>query len=404
VAPDADLMFNVVALSPNAWDGQWVNRQQILSRLGRHHDVVYSQGAWFTWDRFSDEFRSGPWLGRFDSKDNVLVDRPARALLRWPRLGLWDREVVRLQARRLRAARSGHHPLVAYVCHPMFMPYVDALRPDYVVYHCYDLYDHQPGWSEGLAAEERRLLREADLIFSPTTMLSDELMTRAPCHARALPNAADVQAIFAARDAGGEEPADLAGIPRPRIGYVGSIHPELDLALISELARRRPDWHFVLIGPEQDSARLHQTEGYVALRAQRNVHLLGERHRNVVPKYLLLMDVNALFYRATPDSWTHVAYPLKLHEYMACGHPVVSVDLKMIREFEPLVQFATGADAWERALAHAITGDDGTQPEQRRAIAAQHSWDARVEVLQRWLGELPVLRQQRLARQGEPAR
>jgi len=389
--------MNIMAMAPNAWDGQWVNRQQILSRLGTSHDVVYSQGAWFVWDRASDEYRAGSWLGSFEPKDNVRVDRPPRALLRWPRIGLWDRTAVKLHASRLRAQGAAGQPLVAYVCHPMFMPYVDALRPDYVVYHCYDLYDHQPGWSPSLEANERRLLSEADLIFSPTTMLSEELMKKVPCQARALPNAADVQAIFAARDANTEEPADLACIPRPRVGYVGSIHPELDLELIAELARRQPLWHFVLIGPEQNPQRLHQMAGYKALRELANVHMLGEKHRSLVPSYLLRMNANALFYRAAPDSWTHVAYPLKLHEYLACGHPVVSVDLKMIREFEPLIQFATGVDDWERALAQAIMGDDGAQAAQRRAIAALHSWDERVHVLQEWLGQLPTLRRERRA-------
>jgi glycosyltransferase involved in cell wall biosynthesis len=390
--------LKIIAMAPNPWDGQWVNRQQILSRLGRMLKVVYSQGAWTVWDRHGDDYRDAPWWGGFEQKDNVLIDRPPRALLRWPRVRAIDRTVIALQARRMLGKRAPDEHLVAYLCHPMFIPYLDALSPDYVVYHCYDLYDRQPGWSAQLEADERRLLREADLIFSPTTMLSDELMKKVPCDARALPNGADVQAVFAARQAEAPEPDDLAAIPHPRVGYVGSIHPELDLALIAELARRRPAWHFVLIGPEQNPARLHASADYKLCRALPNVHLLGEKHRSQVPAYLLRMDANALFYRATADSWTHVAYPLKLHEYMACGHPVISVDLKMIREFEPLVRFATGADDWERALAQALAGEEGSQADQRRAIAARHSWDARVGVLQGWLDELPELRRTRLAR------
>lgn len=390
----------IVALAPNPWDGQWVNRQQLLSRMGHAHGIVYSQGAWTVWDRVSAEYREAPWRGVLEAKDNVLVDRPSRLLLRWPRFVRWDRFAVAAHARRLRAAVAGDGPLLAYLCHPMYLPYVEALQPDHVVYHCYDLFDHQPGWSAELDDAERRLLQMADLVFSPTASLSDALKAKVPCDARALPNAADVQALFAAREAGVVDPPDLAPIPHPRVGYVGSIHPELDLALIAELARRQPAWHFVLIGPEQAAPRLHQTEGYRQCRALPNVHLLGMKHRNEVPAYLLGMDANALFYRATQDSWTHVAYPLKLHEYLACGHPVVSVDLKMIREFEPLVRFATGVDEWERALVQALAGDDGDQAAQRRAIAARNSWDARVEVLMRWLDELPELRRARLTRQG----
>ena len=391
--------MNIVALSPNAWDGQWVNRQQLLSRIGISHMVLYSSGAFATWERGSDDWRASPFAGAFVRKDNIQLDQSPRWLLRWPRVGAVDRLAVAAAARRWRRQFDTSRPLVAWLCHPMFVPYLDALSPDFVVYHCYDLYERQPGWSPQLEAYERRLLREADLVFSPTTMLCDELMKKAPCDARALPNGADVQAVFAARKAALDEPADLSDIPHPRVGYVGSLHPELDLALIAELARRRPAWHFVLIGPEQNPARLHASAGYKMCRALANVHLLGEKHRSQVPAYLLGMDANALIYRATADSWTHVAYPLKLHEYMASGQPVISVDLKMIREFEPLVRFATGADEWERALEHALAGEDGGQAEQRRAIAARHGWDARVGVLQGWLDELPALRRTRQARQ-----
>jgi hypothetical protein len=47
----AEARCRLLALAPNSWDGQWMNRQQILSRLGAHHDVLYSTGAWSVWDR-----------------------------------------------------------------------------------------------------------------------------------------------------------------------------------------------------------------------------------------------------------------------------------------------------------------------------------------------------------------
>ena len=55
--------MNIVALSPNAWDGQWVNRQQLLSRIGISHMVLYSSGAFATWERGSDDWRASPFSG-----------------------------------------------------------------------------------------------------------------------------------------------------------------------------------------------------------------------------------------------------------------------------------------------------------------------------------------------------
>src|SRR5678815_5272713 len=99
-------------------------------------------------------------------RDSVWVDVPSRLFLRWPRLPAWDGFVIRCHAQRCRRQLHRGAPLVAYVCHPIFEQYIGALRPDYVVYHCYDLYARQPGWTTALEAAERRLLARADMVFS----------------------------------------------------------------------------------------------------------------------------------------------------------------------------------------------------------------------------------------------
>ena len=42
---------------------------------------------------------------------------------------------------------------------------------------------------------------------------------------------------------------EVAGIPRPRLGYFGAIEPWLvDQELIKQAARQQPDWQWVFIG------------------------------------------------------------------------------------------------------------------------------------------------------------
>ena len=51
------------------------------------------------------------------------------------------------------------------------------------------------------------------------------------------------------------EPADLAAIPHPRVGYVGVIKKQLDLELLYALAGRHRPWSFVLVGPQKHHGR-----------------------------------------------------------------------------------------------------------------------------------------------------
>src|SRR5687767_12909415 len=88
------LRYSILALTPNDWDSQWVNRQQLLSRIGVHHVVLYSTGGWFVWDRNSEEWSKAPLRARIRACDNVWVDESPRYLMRWPRFPLLDRAVM----------------------------------------------------------------------------------------------------------------------------------------------------------------------------------------------------------------------------------------------------------------------------------------------------------------------
>jgi len=385
--------FGLIALAPNDWRGQWVNRQQLLSRVGQRWPVVYSNGAWTIWERGSEEWRRSSVGGRFVRLNDVWVDEPSRVLMRWPRFGVWDRLLIRAQAQRLRRRLSaaGAHKRIAYVCHPVFLPYLKHLDAERLVYHAYDLFEFQPGWSAQLEAAEMELLRRANLVLAPSEGIAGELAKKGGRPVHVLLNAADVPAFLAAARSVAAEPADLTGIPHPRVGYVGSLHPQVDYALLRSLAEQRSDYHWVLIGPRQREKDLVADPHFRALLGMGNVHMLDSKDHDEIPAYTVNMDVNVMIYKSTDSSWTRLAYPLKLHEYLASGRPIVTMDLPMLRPLSHVIRFARGVDDWLAALDDAVhSGGTGT-PAQRQSAAAGHSWDARSSELEACL--LQIIRE-----------
>ena len=90
-------------------------------------------------------------------------------------------------------------------------------------------------------------------------------------------------------------------------------------------------------------------------------------------------------YRSVSGGWWTAIYPLKLHEYLASGKPVVGTNLDVLQEFQSVVAIAETAEDWLRALSAAVdAGGTGTKHE-RQNVALQNSWDSRVEVLVGWL-------------------
>jgi len=225
--------LNIIAMAPNAWDGPWMNRQQLLSRLGSQHNIIYSNGLWSVWDRDQTAWKAASVNGSFRAQDQVLVDHPPKFLLRWPRFSALDHLAMRMAARRWRRmhSRVKNHtrvknaPRVAYLFHPQFYPYAKKIQPDFVVYHAYDMLNLMPGWNRETEEQQRALLAMADLVVASSDVIAEELAEISGKPVEVLPNGADFDTFCGAATEGCSEPDDLVNVPHPRIGYVGSLNP-----------------------------------------------------------------------------------------------------------------------------------------------------------------------------------
>lgn len=311
-------------------------------------------------------------------------------MIRIPRLRVVDGLVRKFLVRRLLRffRRNGESPLVLYIFHPKYFEYVEEAKPDFVVYHAYDLHGHAPGWNEELERDERSLLSRADLVVASSDQIAIALKVKVQRDVKVLPNGANVKAFGDAVGPGGRVPADLARIPRPRIGWVGSLHPQVDFGLIKELADLRPDWNFVFVGQIIAQPDVRAENERAECRMRQNIHFLGAKTIDDVPSYVANMDVNIMIYRMTDEAWIKAGYPLKLHEYLAVGHPVVSSDLPSVRPFKDVVRITEGLHGWAASIDDALNGRGMGTAESRMSVAAQNGWDARVDMLETWLNEL----------------
>ena len=372
----ADGRLRILVLAPNPWIGPRMNRQHLFSRLARRHDIVYSTGIHF----FKGPTRHRPFdtlRGRFERVDGLTVDHPPSWLIRNFRFGMLDDTVVALASRRWQRVFDDAH--IAYLFHPSFWPHVRHLNASHVVYHAFDMYNHLASWCSAFEAWERQLVARADLVISSSAVIHERLVGLGARRSLLLENAGDYD-LFASGTAR-NEPADLKVIPRPRVGYSGAINQKVALPLVGALAQRRPELHFVLIG---NVTRLgaEMERALADVRRYPNVHLLGPRPYGDMPAYVAHMDVNAIWNRVGEGLWTEGTFPLKLHEYLAAGPPVVVSDIPALRQFSDIVRIARDVGEWESALLDAIAEPASQGLEARRAIARRNTWDARAATLE----------------------
>jgi len=166
----------------------------------------------------------------------------------------------------------------------------------------------------------------------------------------------------------------LAGLPRPRAGYVGAINAKLDLTLFIELAQRLPRWTVVLVGPVECAKGDSRLQ---TLRNMPNVHFLGKKPVEAVPHYIKGLDVCLLPYER--NEWTRHISSLKLYEYLACGKPVVSSDVPAAREQGELVAIAQNVEQFVSLVEGALYDNSEDMVKRRRQVASQNTWRHRVE-------------------------
>ena len=173
------------------------------------------------------------------------------------------------------------------------------------------------------------------------------------------------------------EPEDLAPIPHPRVGYVGMIKHQLNLPLLIDLAKRNPDLSFVLVGPR----RLHEevTSFISELLRLPNVYILGPKPLEALPRYQQHMDVSLLCYKV--NAYTNCVYPLKLHQYLASGIPVIGSRIRSLEDFDSVIDLADTADEWDLCIKKALLPDNDLEGKavKRRELAKQHDWNWLVE-------------------------
>jgi glycosyltransferase involved in cell wall biosynthesis len=114
-----------------------------------------------------------------------------------------------------------------------------------------------------------------------------------------------------------------------------------------------------------------------------NVYFLGHKEVNALPAYTQHLDVCLLCY--LNNDYTKYIYPLKLHEYLAGGKPIVGTPIRSLLDFAHVIKLASTPSEWSRAVTECLAPDAISidQIEKRRSIARQFDWETIVHDIAR---------------------
>ena len=379
----------IVCFSHLRWDLVFQRPQHIMTRLSQSFDIVYWEEPRF--DAASDR----PRLERLAMREGLV-----RAIPVLP-AGLDVAATEKALRSLLQAEVAGHAcPLVFWYYTPMMLAFSAPVPSDLVVYDCMDELANFAFAPRDIAEREADLMARADIVLCGGRSLYEARRGRHP-NIQCFPSGVDI-AHFARDAAHSAEPEDQAALPRPRLGFYGVIDERMDLDLLAEMARLRPDWAFVMIGPV---VKISPDD----LPRADNIHWLGGRDYAQLPDYAVHWDIALMPFARNAS--TRFISPTKTPEYMASGLPVISTPIKdVVDTYGALASIRIAEDAagfvaaCEDLLA-ATNEDRASWAAEASECLADKSWDGMTSRIARQLHDGLIARQvSRIATSRLPSR
>jgi glycosyltransferase involved in cell wall biosynthesis len=371
---------SIVSFAVDRWDDVPRCRHHVMSRLARSNQVLFTSAPWYVRDMLRRGDGPGGMMRVYETLHTYRPPRWLPYTYRFPRIdGLSRRGRALMLKRAMNKLAMG--PPILYIWHPSFADVLGDLGAQLIVYHCYDEYAAFSGGDPArVADQEARILESADLVFTVSDGLFARKRWRNP-NTHVMRNGVDYVLFASAADARTPVARELRGLHGPIVGCVTRIVPEyFDAALLRDVFAQRPDWTFVVVGPE-----CFPSDALDGLKALPNVRLLGRREFPELPSYVKAFDACVIPYVLTENKL--LADPLKLYEYLAAGKPVVSKPLPGLADFGGLVSFARTADEWIDAIDAAIHTDTPDLAARRQELAKRHTWDDRVDTIERLIAD-----------------
>lgn len=390
---------DIIYISSIEWTFLWQPHQEIALRLARSGNrILYIENTGVRAPGLGDAgrvfSRLKSWLGSLSSRGvrevapNLYVCSP----LVLPPFGSGLRKLINrhllLPLIRRAARRLGMRDVLFWTYLPTdtVLDLIKLLQTQgsLTVYYCTADFRQLTPDSDQIVESERLLVEQSDVVFANCEQISRRL-SEWTTRVDVFPPGVDLAAfppsetaplgngVAPTHDSSGEE---LSSLPRPIIGYIGGLHRHVDFDLLAQMAKARPDWSWVFVGPFQ--APVETLQGHA------NIHLLGPKPHRLLVRYLRSFDVCIVPYLKT--AYTETVVPVKINEYLAVGKPIVSTNLPTVCEFnerhhilittenEP-TKFLTGI---EDALS---MPNDSLTMARRREVAALLEWQSLVETM-----------------------
>jgi len=373
-----DYDWDIIIIARDTWGDVWRRRHFLASEWSKRHKVLFveqpfSVSGWLS-GREKSDFR-GIFRGQAgprEVEDNIFALRPMKILPN----SMPGFRPVNMAAHRAAIAgasrRLGLKKPVMWITPEYGVHFLRGVEYSLAVY---DVTDDWPLATlprverRQIVSDDRALLRRADMVVTVSKYLHEKKSPKNP-NTLLVPNGVRVELYEKTPPV----PEELASIPGPRVGYVGSLHSDrLDVDMIVEVARLgRGKYSQVFVGPDSlnEGARKKLID-------EENIFLLPPVDFRRLPALVCNFDICSIPHDLNP--FTHSLDPIKAYEYLASGKPIISTPVQGILPLADYVTIAESPEEYHSSIQEILSGKEKSSPDERRRAALDHSWARRAE-------------------------
>lgn len=396
--PSQSQKLNIVCLSNQLWDYPlWTNKKHVMSRMSlKGHHVLFVDPPINIGRVFLKYFLQGEWspgriLTQIKRDNDITIYSPLDNLPWHEKLSLGHVKKINDISKKIFDKNRKTVLWIYNVEIPGIENYLNLIPHDLLIYDCVDNYSAFPKYDteerkKWINSQEQTLAKKANVIFATAPGLVNKL-EKYNKHVFYMPNVGDYERFKDTASLRSNLPSDIKDIPEPRIGFTGAIDEyKFDRELFKKLANDYPGYSFVIIGP----LALKDKEGNkkdLGLEGLNNVYLLETKPYSEIVKYVAAFDVAVIPYQVN-DYTVGGCFPVKFHEELAAGLPVVVTDLPAYAPFENVCYISKSYNEFSQNIRRAIEENSPGKVKERKKVAKENTWDGKVNNMLKIIGGL----------------
>lgn len=347
--------MNILFWGIHYWDSPWFRKQQFAKRLAdRGHKVFFVEDSDSIIRRMKND-RNLPFKSTIKKiNENLYIITPS-SLFPYP-LNFFTRSLYNLKilydCKRF-MKRLGIEEFIFWFTRPEHGTVLKKIKGPKI----FDLCDDIPGYSllsGNLKRYRKHLhfltasLQKTDISIVSALKIKEKYQNLTKNEMIVIPNGHSINSSLAQKL---EIPGDIASIPKPVVGFIGSLFQFIDDDLLEYIISKRPNYSFVFVGGIEGYFPIDKIKKYP------NTFLLGRKPQLEIPNYISAFDVciNPFKIHEVNDS----VNPVKVFEYLAKKKNVVSVKMYslMKEKISKYIHFAENYDDFLNKIDFVLNGE-----------------------------------------------